>query len=123
MAVLFFIVVVIVVCYLLRGDKSPPADNPPLDKTCLSCGQAACEIIESVSGVGIPYHRVKCSACRQFNIEYLPRSTRQHTINVNNKIIAEQQQKKQNLLALLREAAQQGVNPETFDQWLRSKGL
>jgi hypothetical protein len=32
-------------------------------------------------------------------------------------------QQKNQLKELLREAAQQGVDPENFDAWLKSKGL
>jgi hypothetical protein len=135
MAILIFIVAVVVV-YWLYKICHPPTNIPPLDKTCVHCGQATCEISKPYlgGGQGLIYYDVKCAACGHYNVPEYTSGGLEHVIRLNNELIvscraakakqeAEERQEKADLRALLREAAQQGVDPENFDQWLRSKGL
>jgi hypothetical protein len=119
--VIFFIVVAVLIACSLRR-KPAVVDNPPLNKTCLSCGEPACEVSRQYVHTDFIAHDVRCAACGKFNVEP-QRGGRQYAIDTHNRNVAEQQQKKKDLRALLEEAARQGVDPQNFEQWLRSKGL
>ena len=76
---------------------------------------------------------VICTACGRSNSDHFPYGTSAYgsddkwrvvkAIQKHSQQVDEYLQRKNQLKDLLREAAEQGTDPENFEQWLRSKGL
>lgn len=127
------IVVCLLACFiwlLSRKPKKSKVPAPVLNPICIHCGKSACVLkyrTDSLHFDGpMPCCDVICTACGKNNTSAcgIEEKYRVATaIQQHNQQVAEYLQKKEDLRALLREATEQGVDPENFDQWLRSKGL
>jgi hypothetical protein len=130
------LVIIVAVCAVIsiiwaisRKSTEPDSPTEPLNPICYRCGESACVFQykkEIPAGALEPIRGnacyIICSACGEINGSGWNIGKSDATglaVSQHNRRLQEKNQLKE----LLWEAAQQGVDPENFNEWLKSKGL